>query len=200
MSYKNFLGIVFWGVLISITSVFGGPFGLDMGMSLAQVKHKTGKDPILRSDDMYEIIPPNANNLFEIYLVRIHPQYGLYYINAIGKDINTTGYGFEVKNTFNDLVASIEKTYGKYKKFDFLQARSIWDEPNDFMMALVKDERTLAAFWDKEEGSTLPNDISAIAVAAHGLSSSKGYIVLQYSSPNKAIVDAEKKAKQDSVF
>lgn len=184
----------------SFVPVFAGPFGLDMGMTLAQIQQKTGKVPVLSQDDLYEIVPPNANNLFESYMVRVHPKYGIYSIRAIGKDITTTGYGYEVKSTFNDLVASIGKSYGKYKKFDYLQARSIWDEPNDFMMGLVRKERTLAAFWDKEEQSTLPNDISEISVAAYGLSSSKGYIVLIYNSPNKVIIDAEKKASQDSVF
>jgi hypothetical protein len=178
---KKLFWIVLFGVMVSITSVFCGPFGLDIGMSLDQIKQKTGNDPIFMSDDIYRVTPPNTNDLFESYAVRVHPKYGLYYITAIGKDINTTGYGFEVKQTFDDLVASIEKSYGKYKKYDFLQAKSIWDEPNDFMMGLVQNERHLSAFWDQEEGSTLPKDISSIAVTARGVSSSKGYIVLQYS-------------------
>jgi hypothetical protein len=197
--YK-FFAILLFETLVSVSAVFCGPFGLDMGMSLAQIKQKTGNAPVLQSDDLYIVTPPNTNNLFGIYAVRVHPEYGVYSISAIGKDITTTGYGLEVKSAFNDLVGSIEKTYGKYKKYDFLQARSIWDEPNDFMMGLVKSERHLAAFWDKGEGSALPEDISAISVTARGLSSSKGYIILQYSSPKAAIADAEKKAKGDAVF
>ncbi|MDR2658707.1 MAG: hypothetical protein LBC27_01790 [Spirochaetaceae bacterium] len=200
MSYKTFFWIVLFALQTSISSVFCGPFGLDMGMSLNQIKQKTEKTPELIKDDIYRVDPPNKNNLFASYLVKVDTRHGLYYINAITSDINTTGYGFEVKNTFDSLVASIEKSYGKYKKYDFLQSKSIWNEPNDFMMGLVKNERHLAAFWEQEEGSALPNNISSIAVIAHGLSSSKGYIVLQYSSPNEETINAEKKAKQDSVF
>jgi hypothetical protein len=180
--------------------IFSGPFGLDMGMTLDQIKSKTGKSPELIQDDLYRVVPPNTNNLFESYTVQVHSRYGIYSIRAIGKGITTTGYGRDVKNTFDNLIASIEKTYGKYKKYDFLESRSIWDEPDDFMMGLVKKERYLSAFWDKEEGSTLPNDISEISVVAYGQSSSKGYVILSYNSPNRKIIDEEKKAAQDSVF
>jgi hypothetical protein len=58
----------------------------------------------------------------------------------------------------------------------------------------------LAAIWEAKEGSTLPQDISTILVAAIAKNSSTGYLVLEYYSPNDEKVNAEKKAKQDSVF
>jgi hypothetical protein len=199
MLNKRFTIILFLEIIF-ITFAFCGPFGLDMGMSLDQIKQKTGEAPVFIVDDYYTVKPPNTNNLFIEYFVNVHPVHGVYCISAIGKDINTTGYGFEIKNTFDDIVTSIKKTYGECTKFDFLQAKSIWNEPNDFMMALVKKERTLAASWNEEQGSTLPNDIYSIFLNTQGISSSKGRIILVYSSTNKAMVDAEKKAEQDSVF
>ncbi len=177
-----------------------GPFGLSMGMTLDQIKNKTGKNPELVQDDFYSVTPPNTHDMFKSYIVQISPTYGVVWITAIGKDITTNGYGTQLKTAFDNLVSSIERTYGKYKRIDFLLSGSIWDEPNDFMMGLAKQERYLIAIWEKEHDSTLPDDIKSIGVIATATSSSKGYISIEYYSPNEEKVAAEKKEKQDAVF
>jgi hypothetical protein len=68
------------------------------------------------------------------------------------------------------------------------------------MMSLTRKERSLSAYWDKDEGSTLPDDISGITVTAYGSGSSEGYVILRYYSPKADIVEAAKKSAQDSVF
>jgi hypothetical protein len=171
-----------------------------MGMTLAQVKSQTGSEPKLVQDDLYEVDPPNKNNLFESYVVRIHNTYGVYMIKAIGKNIETNGYGIGVKTAFDQLLASIERTYGKYKKTDELLRGSIWNDPDDWMMALRRNERFLFASWDREIGSTLSPDLKSIAIAAAALSSSRGYVSLDYYSINYDTVNEEKKTSQDSVF
>jgi hypothetical protein len=200
MSTKKFrVSFALFSFLIS-GIVFAGPFGLDMGMTLDQVKNKTSKDPELLRDDLYKVDPPNKNDMFESYVVQISPNYGIVWIKAIGKGITTNGYGIQLQTAFENLVSSIERTYGKYKKTDFLIRGSIWDDPNDFMMGLLRKERYLMAGWDKESGSTLPNDIVSIGVIATASSSSMGYLSLEYYSPNEKKATDEKTAKQDSVF
>ncbi|MCL1973591.1 MAG: hypothetical protein FWG54_02080 [Bacteroidetes bacterium] len=189
-------------LLLSTVSfyAFAGPFGIEMGMSLQEVTKISKTKPENVKDDIYSITPPNTNDLFEMYVVRIDPTYGVYLIKAVGKDITTTGYGTALKSTFNDLVSSIEGTYGKYKKTDYLEYGSIWNEGKDFMMGLVKEERTLYTKWDKSTGATLPSSIESIYVSANATSSSKGYVSLEYYSYNYETVGAAKKAKQSSVF
>ena len=195
---------IFWVVLIfafvCTSEAFCGPFGLDMGMSLARVRQVSKTAPENNGDDIYQVTPPNTNDMFESYVVRIHPTYGVYLIIGVGKDISTNGYGIELKTAFNSLIGSIERTYGKYKKTDYLLPRSIWNDPDDFMMGLIKSERFLYAIWETKEGSNLPNDIETIGVSASALSTSKGYLNIEYYSPNYEKVKAEKQAKQDSVF
>jgi len=135
-----------------------------------------------------------------MYIVRIHPKYGVYLIKAVGKEISTNGYGFALKSAFNDLLGSIEKTYGKYNKTDLLLPRSIWSDPDDFMMGLLKNERYLYAVWERKEGSNMPNDLETIAVMASALSGSRGYLTLEYYSTNYDKAKNEKQAQQDSVF
>jgi len=169
-------------------------------MSLDKIKQISKTTPKNISDDAYEITPPNTNDMFETYLVRIHPTYGVYLIKAVGKDIATSGYGIELKSAFNSLLASVEKTYGKYDKTDFLLSKSIWKDADDFMMGLIKKERYLMASWEKKYGSTLPNDLASIGIMASALNTSKGYLSIEYYSINYEKAKAEKQAIQDSVF
>lgn len=70
--------------------------------------------------------------------------------------------------------------YGTSELLDFLFPGSIWDEGDDWMMGLRQDERFYFAFWDRESGSILPEDIKEICLGAKALSGSKGYLVLEY--------------------
>ncbi|GHV54972.1 hypothetical protein AGMMS49579_16650 [Spirochaetia bacterium] len=176
---------------------FCGPFGIDFGMSLERVRQISKTSPENIEDDFYIITPPNTNEMFEAYLVKINPTYGVYFIKAIGKDISTNAQGTILKNQFNNLVSSVEKTYGKYKKDDSSVPGSYWgDKPDYYMYALSRDERTLYAYWNAEEGSKLPPELSLIIVAANGKNASTGYLIIEYYSKNYEKIEAE----QESVF
>jgi len=176
---------------------FCGPFGIDFGMSLEQIRRLSKTSPENMDDDWYIITPPNTNEMFEMYLVQIHPVYGVYFIKAIGKDISSNVQGTALRARFDDLVFSIERNYGKYKKDDSFVRGSYWgDKPDYYMFALSRDERTLMAYWETREGSKLPPEILAIIVAAKATSSSSCYLVLEYYSINYLKVEAE----QESVF
>lgn len=226
--------------VFSIQSVFAGPFDIDMGMSLAQVKAVCKTVPKQIRDNVYEITPPKTNNMFETYYIRIDPDYGVYWLKAIGKDLYPNGYGDRLKSTFENLVESIRKNYGEeLHKVDELKEGSIWGDPGDFMRALQKGDRELYAMWSKIDENSgafilnslmkdpdykdrvmdyivtsdttalktlvlekalqykqLPDHIASIYVGAKAESSTKGYVVLEYSFSNEADV----KAKADSVF
>jgi len=185
---------------ISISGAFCGPFGLDMGMSLDRVRQVSSTTPANRGNDLYEITPPNTNNMFETYVVRIHPTYGVYLIKAVGVDITTNGYGTALRTAFNNLAGSLERVYGQYRLTDFLLPRSIWKDPDDFMMGLLRNERYLFAMWERKEGSNLPDDLESIAIGASALNSSKGYVSLEYYSIDYEKIKAEEQQRQDSVF
>ena len=136
-----------FGVLILFISVSlnAGQFGLKMGMKLNQIDKHAKK----LGNDIYEITVPKPHSLFNLYIVRISPTKGLYWLKAISKDISTSVYGTELVSEFDDLEKKLKKVYGENKRLDFLQYESIWNEPKDWMMALMKKERTLIAYWDK---------------------------------------------------
>lgn len=196
---KQFL--VFFLLFVCGSALFAGPFGLEKGMSFNEIKKACGgKEPVKVDEGIYYVEPPKQHPLFDKYVAFIDEKEGLHFLKGIGKDITTSGYGFDLKNNFEDLEKSVSKTYGKDYKLDVLLPGSIWDEPKDFMMSLLKEERALMAEWSKDYGSTIPDDIESICIAAYAVNSSTGYLVIEYSFTNHNSIKARKTAEEDSVF
>lgn len=135
-------------IILGTQTVFAGPFGIDMGMGLAEVRTVSKTPPKHIQDNVYEITPPKTNNMFETYYVRIDPEHGVYWLKAIGKDIYTNGHGERLRSTFNSLLASIRKTYGhELYLTDEVKEECIWKDSQYFMRALERGDRKLEAAW-----------------------------------------------------
>ncbi len=194
---KKIVAVLFLTSFLFVTYAMAGPFGLEKGMTLKGI----GGNPEKVGHGIYKLDSvPKPHSAFEAYVVRIAPKGGLYWIKAIGKDIETSTYGMELKSAFNEMKEKLGATYGKHKTMDVLLPGSIWDEPNDWMMGLIKKERILAAIWEKSEGSSLPSEIEQIGLIASPTSRDKGYIAIEYSFTNKDDCEAELAAQEDDAL
>lgn len=183
--------------LVCATNVLAGPFGLDMGMTLKDI----GGKPEKVANGKYKLTSvPKPHSAFESYIVQVAPKGGLCWIKAIGKDIQTSAYGIELKSAFNDMKGKLEKTYGKHNITDQLMPGSIWNEPNEFMMAMIKKERYLMAIWNADNGSTLGDNIKQIVLIASPSSRDTGYISIEYSFSNEEACEAELAAQEDGAL
>lgn len=175
-----------------------GPFGLSMGMTLEQVqrlsKLKPEKEPYVYTTTSL----PNGHPQVESYTFLITPQHGLCKINALTFDIKTSIYGGELKGRFDDFRDALNSKYGRSRDYDELRAGSIWDEPRDWMMGLRKKERSLASFWDSQEGSRMPNNLASIMLEARAISSEKGFLFLSYEYKNFDACIKAANARSDS--
>jgi hypothetical protein len=174
------------------TNVFAGPFGIQFGMSLEEIRQISSTPPQNIENDWYRITPPNTHELFETYHVQIHPTFGVYFIQAISRNINTNSHGTELIGQFNNIVSSIERIYGDYLLRDSLNPESVFNRSQDFMFTLQRGDRELVAFWHREEGSTLPDDILEIIVGAEARNSSRGFIILEYYSIKFDTIEEER--------
>lgn len=244
--------------------VFAGPFGIEMGMSLSELKQVCRTNPKWIKDNVYEIVPPKTHEQFETYYVRIDPDYGVYWLKAIGKDIYTNGYGGALISAFENLVESIRKTYGDRELYQDtgIRKHSYWKKEKYFMQSLIEGDRKMQALWSKSKAfedlynsidqfqavlellsdstyssiidenisallfkekevidsatqqnpaliplidaieekkkniKKLPDDISVIGIFSKAISTTKGYVCLEYAFSNEEKV----KEKEDSVF
>ncbi|MFB2776804.1 hypothetical protein [Shewanella xiamenensis] len=174
--------------------VADGPFGLAMGMTKEMFN---GRLTQAKTGLYFLDKPPIPHDQFESYVVKIGEKSGLCWIKGIGKSIASNGYGLQLKGAFDEFETKLDKRYGIHERTDFLMPASIWKDPQDWMMGLVKADRYLMSVW-KGEKTSLPNDLSSIALIAQAESSSSGYLALEYSFSNKEACDTEIKQIDDS--
>jgi hypothetical protein len=150
---------------------------------------------------------PKPHPAFEGYIVTISPEKGILKVTAIGVDVQTNGFGSELRTHFSEMRDAVSGNYGNpTKDYDFLSAGSLWKEPRYWMMGLLKKERNLDAYWiskktHPESGSVeLSNDISIIALGAIATSLEKGYLKLGFEFEGWESYLDDKKAKQNTVL
>ena len=198
------LVFVMFAMVIVVSSVFAGPFGLEMGMNLDDITKACGgirPEKSDKYDDRYWISPTKSHPDFEHYLVFVDNNKGLYCIRAISTEINTTQYGTELKNFFYEMTERLSKTYGKPQIFDEIN-KSVSDflKKDEWWMSTLKDgSRTLEAVWEQGAGKiTMSKDLDYVDLHANTrkYSLDKGYLILEYGFRNFE----EIKKSQDDVF
>ncbi|EID0160924.1 hypothetical protein SNE98_000669 [Vibrio cholerae] len=183
---------------LCVKSAFAsGPFGLEMGVPVSSID----KDAKQLAPYVYLTTNvPSPHSAFEKYVVKVAPTSGLCWVKAIGKDISTSSYGFELKSAFSEMNEKLTKKYGKGETTDLLMAGSVWNEPNDFMMAMLKKERFLMAVWEKSKGSNFQDNLVQVALIANPSNRDKGYITLEYSFSNKDACNQEIDSLEDNAL
>lgn len=180
-------------------SAIAGPFGLNKGMTLEELKKHGNFTPAGQPFVYTSKTLTNGHPDFEVYTVVLTPEHGLCKIQAVGSNIDSSSYGSELESKFKDLTSAMAGKYGSQgRNFDFLRSGSIWNEPKDWMMGLLKKERTLTTFWSPPESQNLPDSLATIVVEAIALSGSKGYIKLGYDFDNISGCLETLKAKKNS--
>lgn len=133
------------------------------------------------------ISPPRSVTGFEGYAVYATPQTGVCMIKAIGADFERDGYGTNVRDRFEELNGLLNNKYGTGELLDYLRAGALWDEVDEWVMAIRQNERFYQAEWLVGDD----NGIDDIIMAIRALSSNTSYISLQYRFANMEDCRAE---------
>jgi hypothetical protein len=184
-------------LLLVANQVVAAQFGLESGASLEQIKAITTLKqvkPFVYSASKV----PNGHAAFDDYRLLITPNQGLCKIVAWTPAITSNSFGETIKSKFSELFNALTEKYGNSKTYDFLREGSIWDDPQDWMMGLAKGDRTLTAYWDDEEKSSLPPDVESISLEAVGANSETGGISLTYEFKNFGACSAWIKTQENS--
>lgn len=159
-------------------------FGLNMGESTSQVK---ARGVILKPRSRYVFSAsslPSGISLFDDYRLIITPKSGLCKIIAWISRITDSPNGVSTRAKYDSLYRALSAKYGNSKSFDYLMPSSTLNDSSEWMKSLLQKERTLAAFWDEDEGSRLPSNLQAISIRAYASSSSTSMIAVSYEFTN----------------
>ena len=144
---------------------------------------------------------PKGNFKLTKYDLLITPKAGLCRITSFTDIMYSNSFGDQLISEFKFFEEALTKKYGANKKYDFVKRDSIWNDTQYWMMGLLKEERFLTVFWNKKDGSNLPqNNIKSISVRARATSSDAGYIVVNYEFLNVNECKSEyKESKTDNI-
>lgn len=82
---------------------------------------------------------------------------------------------------FHSLLAA---KYGNSKNFDFVNSDTVWNKSNEWSWSLYKNDRHLTSFWDRGEGSNMPDRTESIQLSANSVHPGTNYISLSYEFSN----------------
>ena len=168
-----------------------GPFGFVMGSDVAEY------DCLLLTGGKYTCAAPKAHSNFETYIVQATSEQGICWIKGVGRDVSDTGHGLGLKQKTDGIASQIRSVYGSPTgRDDFLLATSIWDEFDDWMMAVAVGDRYYRHNWT----NVGIRGVDDITVAALAKSSQTGYVIVEFSSESYGACQANQDAEDSSVF
>jgi len=177
-------------------SKLDGPFGVTMGTPTDSYKScQPAENPgFYRCSTL-----PRTHPDMQAYAIEGWPETGACFVKGISSPISADVYGTTLRGKADEIAAQIRETYGNAEKTDFLMTGSIWKDPRDWSMALLKKERFYFYKWDGGTGANLRDGIKSIVVAAAPISSDKGYISVEFTFQNyTGCENAERKAKANA--
>lgn len=164
-----------------------GPFGLEQGMSHEDISSIGGGVQLSHiDDDRYLVIPPKSHPSFGQYVVWLNEHQGLYYIKATGTTIKSSDYGTELKREFHNVLAPLEKKYGKFTLIDTIAPDFILSDQQYWLYALRNGARTYQAHWEAPDNNPKYNNIEEIwlGIESKNSYSDEGYIWIEYKFSN----------------
>ena len=187
---------VFTLLLLCGITLFAGPFGLEMGWTRQDLTENNVKILVDEGNSLM-VEPPSPHSSFDAYLLSIDSEFGLYSIYAFSDSISTSENGQQFLSKYNHIKEQLISSYGEpTKDINYLSYGSIWDEPQDFMMSLIKQDRLLGCIWELDEN----NGNMTVSLIPRAESLSSGFLAIMYHSSNYDEIQAREEAKEASVL
>ena len=187
---------------IFLPATYAQHLGLNAGDSLEVVRRKTSGLKPTQQTTGYKAtsLPQNPPGNDGDYRLVIGKEAGLCQIAVFWKINSDSRYGDRTQEKFEQLENALDKKYGSGTKYKFVRAGALWDDDDEFMMSLLKDERYHSSYWDDEDGQKVPASTQIISLEALGTSSSSAMIKLSYQFKNFSECKKERETVDNSML
>lgn len=177
LAYVPLLVIPPFGCL-STPAAADGPFGVTMGSDISTYSTcvKSDKPTFYTCRSL-----PRRHPEFESYVIQAATNIGVCRVKGIGRTVSSNSFGSKLKSTAKELSEQIALTYGQPKFHDEVMTGSMWNEPEDWMMANVRGELVYGYWW---EDSNMPNNVKSIFLSAEALNLQSGILIVEFSFEN----------------
>lgn len=183
---KFWPGLVAVAVTLSPAAATAQAFGIEMGTPVSEL------DIVHDAGDFYFIVnPPQTVSGFESYIVYAAPEAGVCVVRGLGENYERDGYGISVRERFQELKELLDKKYGGGVLYDGLRPGALWDEVDEWVMAIRQNERYYQAEWEVNDAK----GVDDIIMSVEALSSDVSFIALQYRFSNFEDCQGEARAE-----
>lgn len=174
---KRYLMIAVLALMMSSVAT-AGSFGVVPGKPVRTYAGKPGK-----VDGVYTIVVPQPNSEFESYSAVATPEIGICKVWGIGKDHDNDRYGADVREAYDRLKALLNDKYGASQEYSYIKSGALWDKPEDWVMSVKENERTLVSYWLMPDKQAVEG-IKSISLEVKAFSSGSAYLDLTYEFEN----------------
>jgi hypothetical protein len=173
---------------------YAGPFGVEMGADISSLRHCQSLD----NKGYYRCSTlPNPHSSFDYYVVQYHPSTGACWVKGVGKDIQTNVYGASLRSEIDKLYQQISSHYGKGEKIDLLMPGSIWNEPQDWTMAVLQKDRFYGYEWKKLDNK---GHLKSIYLGVSATRSNVGFVFIEFAFTNEEQCESAINSDQSHAF
>ena len=194
-------GVLFAGAAIA------GPFGFDLKSSVEPSRlysfcSELNDEVDGYNDGRYNFIcttAPKSHPAMEFYQVSFVEGVGVCGIQGYGKDISDSRWGYHTKIQVDRIANQIKTKYGLWdEKLDDIYSRSpLYDDPEDFMMSILEEERYYGYEWILHKSI---NSIKEISVVAQATNQDTGWVFVEFLTSLENSCEKMIEQKQADVF
>ncbi len=171
--------------LLSALGASAGPFGLQQGMTLADLQRHGSFKPASQEFVQTTTRLAGGHPDFVSYDVLVAPGQGLCQITALSTGIDTTADGQVLSQRFKGLADAMAGKYGQPTNiYDHLRMGSVLYDQQVWMAGLLKRDRLLIAEWAPAEPGLLLDGLASIRMTTAALSEHRGQIEIEYRFSN----------------
>jgi hypothetical protein len=171
--------------LLTAIGASAGPFGLQQGMTLADLQRHGSFTPAAQEFVQTTTRLAGGHPDFVSYDVLVTPGQGVCQITALSKGIDTTADGQALSQRFRMLTDAMAGKYGPPTNvYDHLRMGSMLHDSQVWMAGLLQRDRLLIAEWTTAEPVQLRDALTSIRMTASALSESRGQIEIEYRFGN----------------
>lgn len=171
-------------LFLMATMLFAGPFGLEMGMTLNEIREKCGLSNVEYCEDgVYMVKPPRKSFFFDVYFAFVDDTFGLHSVSAMSVLMPHKRCIFYSIKLFNRL----KPYYGEP------QMRTLLKDINPVYMASESPDAVVQYTWKRPECKKLEKEnVDSLTILIREFSEDVGDVSITYCFDNhkKVVGDA----------
>jgi hypothetical protein len=139
----------------------------------------------------FKVIAPRPHPSFADYYLQHSATLGVVWVKGVSVPFEADSYGNNLRSALDRISGQLDVRYGSPRKVNLIAPDALWQDPRDWMMSILQNERSFFHVWEAGKGATLPDDLHTVFLGVLALSSSSGSVIVEYASTRMDAAERE---------